>query len=92
MSKRGVQERMDEETQSVEDPAKILAAQEAEAEEPALVPVFTIVDIYNTIFTHLLPAFVGDTVNKADKQQYRLKAADIALQLTAWELQKLAKS
>lgn len=44
-------------------------------------------DIWAAHYNRILPHVLGDTNNKADKQAYRLKAMDIALQLLVVGLQ-----
>lgn len=46
---------------------------------------------YYTSNLNTILQVVGNGNNKADKQQYVLKAMDISLQLTAWDLARLGR-
>lgn len=74
------QDRMDKELEQVE------AVPAPDPEPQVVIP--PIADLYNHIHNTILPSLVGSDINKADKQQYRLKAADIALSLTALVVQR----
>lgn len=45
----------------------------------------TLPALWAAVYEAVLPVMIGNTLSKADKQQYRLKAADVALALTSME-------
>jgi hypothetical protein len=55
-----------------------------QTEEPQP-PGVTLFTIWGAFYEAVLVTLIGNTVNKADKQQYRLKAAEVALALTTLE-------
>ena len=55
---------------------------ETEDPQPPGVTLFT---VWGAFYEAVLVTLIGNTVNKADKQQYRLKAAEVALALTTLE-------
>lgn len=59
------------------------AAEETTEQTPPGVTLFT---IWSAFYDAVLLTMVGNTLNKADKQQYRLKAAEVAGLLTQMEV------
>ena len=55
-----------------------------QTEEPQP-PGVTLFTVWGAFYEAVLVTLIGNTVNKADKQQYRLKAAEVALALTTLE-------
>ncbi len=66
---------MTDETQIIEETTE---------EQPA--PGVTLFTVWNAFYEAVLLTMVGNTLNKADKQQYRLKAAEVAGLLTQMEV------
>ena len=58
--------------------------EQTEAEEPTPVGV-TLFAVWSAFYEAALATMIGNTLNKADKQQYRLKAAEVAGLLTQME-------
>jgi hypothetical protein len=58
--------------------------EETTEEQPA--PGVTLFTVWNAFYEAVLLTMVGNTLNKADKQQYRLKAAEVAGLLTQMEV------
>jgi len=58
------------------------------ADTPPEQPGITIPQLWATMYEYVLVTLVGNTVNKADRQQYRLKAAEVALALTNLEVRR----
>ena len=56
--------------------------EEAAPEEPQGI---TLAGVWAINYDLVLSYILGNTINKTDKQQYRLKAADVALALTSME-------
>ena len=50
----------------------------------------TLAQLWAANYDSVLPFLIGNTLSKADKQQYRLKAADIAMGLTGLEARRFA--
>jgi hypothetical protein len=60
-------------------------------ETPAPEPVgITLAQLWAANYEAVLPFLIGNTLSKADKQQYRLKAADVALGLASMEARRFA--
>lgn len=55
-------------------------------EEQPTPPGVTLFAIWSAFYEAALVTLIGNTVNKADKQQYRLKAAEVAGLLTQMEV------
>lgn len=64
---------------------------QAEQDEPEQDDGINLASLWGSYFIAVEPLFVSNTLNKRDIQQYRLKAADVALALTQMTLAYGAK-